>query len=366
MFNPSLNPERLDSPPDLKSRWQALRTAEPDLRIRDAAGRLGVSEAELLALDCGGPVTRLAADWGELIQLLPRLGPVMALTRNDQAVHEKRGCYRNISIEGNQGLVLDENIDLRLFLNRWHSGFAVTEEIRGRLRRSLHFFDAAGTAVHKVYLEENSDAGAYEALVERYCSKDQAPVQDVTPTPAAAGDRPDAAVDRDALMLAWRALQDTHDFFPMLKAHAVGRLQALRLADRDLAYPVQADSAERVLSAAAATGTPIMVFVGSPGVIQIHTGPVHAISKVGPWLNVMDETFNLHLRNDRVESAWVVRKPTADGVVTSLELYDGDGGVIAQLFGKRKPGEAELSDWRVLLSDLGAPAEAAAGVEAEG
>ncbi|MGZ8218608.1 hypothetical protein [Methylomagnum sp.] len=36
--------------------------AEPMLRIRDAAQRLGVSEVELVALGCGQTATRLLAD----------------------------------------------------------------------------------------------------------------------------------------------------------------------------------------------------------------------------------------------------------------------------------------------------------------
>ena len=43
----------------LKEGWAALRAAEPKLRIRDAAQRLGVSEAELLATRTGQGVTRL-------------------------------------------------------------------------------------------------------------------------------------------------------------------------------------------------------------------------------------------------------------------------------------------------------------------
>jgi hypothetical protein len=46
---------------------------------------------------------------------------------------------------------------------------------------------------------------------------------------------------------------------------------------------------------------------------------------MGPWLNVLDPGFNLHLREDLIASAWIVRKPTADGVVSSLELFDAGG-----------------------------------------
>jgi putative hemin transport protein len=95
-----------------------------------------------------------------------------------------------------------------------------------------------------------------------------------------------------------------------------------------------------------------MVFVGNPGMIQIHTGPVSNLKPMGPWFNVLDEAFNLHLREDHIDSAWVVSKPTEDGIVTSLELFSRDGTLIATLFGKRKPGQPEDLAWRDIVTGM--------------
>jgi putative hemin transport protein len=95
-----------------------------------------------------------------------------------------------------------------------------------------------------------------------------------------------------------------------------------------------------------------MVFVGSPGVIQVHSGTVTRLRMVGDWFNVLDPEFSLHLREPGVASAWVVRKPTVDGIVTSVELFDRDGETIALLFGKRKPGQPESEAWRRLVAGL--------------
>src|SRR5690554_4576258 len=110
---------------DLKTRWAEFRQNNPKVRIRHAAAALGVSEAELVATDCGDSVIRLDADWRTLLKELEQLGEVMALTRNDACVHEKTGVYRNVKVFDNRavGLVLDEQIDLRIFLQHWHHGF---------------------------------------------------------------------------------------------------------------------------------------------------------------------------------------------------------------------------------------------------
>ncbi|EGD00334.1 putative hemin ABC transporter protein [Burkholderia sp. TJI49] len=95
-----------------------------------------------------------------------------------------------------------------------------------------------------------------------------------------------------------------------------------------------------------------MVFVGNAGMIQIHTGPVANVREVGAWINVLDPGFNLHVREDMIAAAWVVKKPTSDGIVTSLELFDRQGDHVALLFGERKPGKAERDDWRALVATL--------------
>jgi putative hemin transport protein len=55
---------------------------------------------------------------------------------------------------------------------------------------------------------------------------------------------------------------------------------------------------------------------------------------------------------DHIDTAWIVKKPTIDGLVTSFEIFDHQGDAIAMLFGSRKPGQPELSSWRGLLDDI--------------
>lgn len=332
--------------------WQNLREKEPRVRARDAAALLGVSEAQLVASGCGHTATRLVGDWATLIEALPGLGRVMALTRNDHAVHEQTGEYRNVRIVGNLGLVLGEGIDLRLFLNHWHYGFAVNADPRSGAAESLQFFDGDGVAVHKVYLTPQSDRSAYQQLVAAYRSPDQSPRQITRVKPAPPPDRPDQDIDIAGLRAHWQALRDTHDFHDLLKMFGVTRTQGLRLAGTDLARPVETTTAPILLDSAAELLLDIMVFVGSRGVVQIHTGSVNNLKATGAWFNVLDSDFNLHLRQEAIASAWVVTKPTVHGPVTSLELYDSTGHAIALFYGKRKPGQPENPVWRALVTAL--------------
>ncbi len=341
-------------PDALLAAWGGLLSEQPRLRIRNAAEALGVPEGSLVAARSGAGVRHLRPAWEEALRGLEAVGPVMALTRNACAVHEKIGVYRNVEVHGPTGLVLDREIDLRLFFARWSRAFAVEEPGRGgEARQSVQIFDAAGQAIHKIYRIEDTDADAWEALLASLEADAQPRVVAWEAPLASPAPRLDAEVDVTGFLDAWEALEDTHDFFGLLRRFGVTRTQALRLGEaRGLTSAVPTQAVRAALERAAAASCSIMVFVGNAGAIQIHTGPVVRTVPTGPWFNVLDPGFNLHLKEDGLAAAWIVRKPTRDGVVTSLEVFDAEGGTVAQLFGERKPGVPEDLGWRALAEAL--------------
>lgn len=344
-----------------------IRTAFATLRAqgkrhKDAAEALGLSEGAAITAHAGVHdgvlrVTPLRAPWIDLLQALELCGPLLALTRNTSTVHEKTGVYRKVSASGPVGLALGEDIDLRLFFNQWHAGFAV-EEVAANAGNpsslSLQFFDSAGLAVHKIFARDATDRDALQSVIDTHADASLPAVFSAAPPKVAP--KPDAAVDAAGLNAAWADMQDTHEFFGLLKKFDVERQQSFRLTEGRFARRVATSALRDLLNEAAFDGTPIMVFVGSPGCIQIHTGPVVRIEPMeirgAQWLNVLDPGFNLHLREDSIDTVWVVEKPTSDGVVTSVEAFDRDGGLMAMFFGARKPGAAELEAWRAIVRKL--------------
>ena len=373
LMNPTMS--TLKPQAHLRQQFAALRSQ--GLRARDAAARLHVSEGEALiahaaslmppqeAADSRYDVTVLDADWLGMLRALEAVGRVMALTRNDAVVHEKIGVYRKLSAQGPVGMALGPEIDLRLFFAHWHTGLHVIERQAGQADlHSLQFFDAQGHAVHKVHLRPDSDLAALETLVQRHARPEARPVFS-TSEATAPGRRPDADIDALGLAEAWGDMHDTHEFFELLKRFDVDRLQALQLMAGIHTRRAPLSAAEHLLRTAAAQSLPIMVFAGNAGCLQIHTGPVHRVELLGPWLNVLDAGFNLHLRTDAIDECWLVSKPTDDGPVTSIELFDAQGRLICMFFGERKPGKPELPAWRHLAHDLARTGEAAARRQAE-
>ncbi|RUZ44596.1 ChuX/HutX family heme-like substrate-binding protein, partial [Mesorhizobium sp. M7A.F.Ca.US.007.01.1.1] len=188
----------------------------------------------------------------DLLTGLEAVGEVMALTRNDSAVHEKIGVYDKVVTGTHNAMVLGENIDLRIFPKVWAHGFAIEKRDGDEIRRSLQFFDAAGEAVHKVHLRPASSLYAYQKLVAALESSNQEPTVDISgPLPDDEIHGDEAAANLDDLRDRWSRLTDVHQFFGMLKTLKLSRRQAVRLVGQDYAWQLDNEAVRAMFHHAA-------------------------------------------------------------------------------------------------------------------
>lgn len=341
----------------LQKAWNDLKKLKPSLRIRDCAAELQVSEAELLATTVGDYSTMLSGDWTVLWKRLPELGRVMSLTRNEACVLEHKGTFQKIEVAGSPAHAMATvigPIESRVFFSSWKFGFAVRLQTPVGLQQSIQIFDESGVAITKVSLDANrteAQQAAFDKIVSDFRAEVQQTEIDIKqPTTSLTSNG--SEVDHSALINDWSAMKDTHDFFGMLRKHNVNRLDAVRLAEGKFTTELKKEVLRPMLEAAASEHLPIMVFAGNRGNLQIHQGKIVTVRMMDNWLNVLDPNFNMHLRTDLINSVWIVEKPTTDGTVTSIEVYDGNKELIVQFFGLRKPGIPELQRWRDLVGSL--------------
>ncbi|PKL78117.1 MAG: hemin-degrading factor [Ignavibacteriae bacterium HGW-Ignavibacteriae-4] len=337
--------------PSLKERYEQVIQSNPKLRIKEYADLLGISELELLASSLHDPAVKLQETPIEIYKELPKLGRVMVLARNENAVHERKGIFGKVQVHGSMGLILGEDIDLRVFFDDWKYVYNVEKEHNGKMLRSIQFFNKYGKPAQKVYLTDDSNEEEYQKLIETFRSDDTTlPVVEKGEKPKNYNAIED--IDFDKAISEWEKLEDTHNFQTILDTQKIKRLELIKRAPDNLAYRVYNDAVIDILHSAVDRQVPIMVFVANDDIVQIHTGEIKNIRLIENWTNIMDENFNMHLRNDLIAETYVLFKPTNDGVVTSLELYDMEGELAITFFGKRKPGIPELPEWQAIIAEL--------------
>ncbi|MEP4194809.1 MAG: ChuX/HutX family heme-like substrate-binding protein [Aliishimia sp.] len=325
---------------------------KPNMRERDIAESLGISEAQLLAAQLGQGVTAVTAHPDTVMHAAQTFGEVMALTRNVSCVHEKVGIYENYHPGTHAAMVLTEDIDLRIFPSHWQHAFMVEKELEdGGLRRSLQVFDAAGDAVHKIFLREGSLISAWDTAKGIMSLDEMSQTLDVAPRKPTEAPKADSS-KVDILRKEWERMTDTHQFMRLTSKLKMNRLGAYRIAGAPFVRPLPTTAIDTMLTKLQESGTEVMFFVGNRGCIQIHTGPLSSLRPMGPWQNVMDPRFNLHLRLDHVAEVWAVDKPTQRGPAMSVEAFDAEGMLIFQVFGVPKEGRDSRPAWRALVSEL--------------
>ncbi len=104
-------------------------------------------------------------------------------------------------------------------------------------------------------------------------------------------------------------MTDTHQFLRLVSRLKINRLGAYRIAGAPFAVPLDPSALNAALIACAGSAVPVMIFVGNAGCIQIHGGRIETLKEMGPWQNVLDPRFNLHLRLDQVAELWLVESP---------------------------------------------------------
>lgn len=333
----------IDDQQGLYQAWAQFTKENPKVRIRDAAKQLGVSEAQLVATRCGETSTRLRNDYDGIFSELESFGELLAITRNDTVVHETRGEYLSMRKRGNVAMFFKPGLDTRFFFDNWSSVFAVNENERF----SIQFFDRHGQAAHKIYMTEHTDLARYNRLVEKFRANDQYAQLMIDPIPSKSLP---AYLDGERLRADWAAIKNVHQASTIIRSSGCGDHQSVyRELGIDYACPLKPASIENLLQTFAERQLEIMIFAMGQYAVQSYGGKITETLYTGPWFNILDEKFNLHLRYDDIDAVWLIRKPSDDGWITSLDVFDKEGRELMVICANRSRGYPEREEWTKTL-----------------
>jgi putative hemin transport protein len=325
----------------------ASRLSEGARLAAFAASMMGPAEAEQAPFS----TVTLDEDWGALLRELVTLGPLRAQTHNDHIRMTRTGVCQQVHVLGSLAVTQGHELNLRISLPHWHGGFHVIEHTPEGEQHSLRFFDLAGQLLHCIHAQAQTDAKALEALVQRHARPDRHPlfVKQPVAYPSAQADH---LVDCLGLADAWSLMRDTREFANLLRRFGVTLAQSMRLMEGIHTQRTPLVAVQWLLQQAAQDEQVLRITAGNQGCVQIHSGRVCHVHATPHDIQVKDDDFGLRLRTDGIHESWLVSRPTDDGPVTSLELFDVQGGLIAIFQGERQPGLGQSPRWHRLTSQL--------------
>lgn len=236
-----------------------LREKEPGLRARDAASRLGVSEMELVA--CRESTNLLNPhEFRQILRDIISMGNWMWLARTEGAVLEVDSEVK-LDIDSPGPFVTLKSKILSIAIQSEFCRFiCLTRQEKGP-PLAVQFFDPAGNAILKVYLKAKSKLGEAEAKLKK----------SVIPKP-------------ECMDLEEFAIPQKKD--PI----SIGK-EIEKLFHRG------------VIEKAKTGKQPLRFQVENSGCVFCTTHVPGKLMMAGPWYNIMDRGFNLHLNEDLIAKA---------------------------------------------------------------
>ena len=360
---------------NLKERWDVLKkeAAEKKIRLfsRDAAKKLKVSEADLIATQCGGVKAggsiRLLEDWPKLLEAMIQWGQAKFITRNDAAVLENTDSIEKIDSHKDEVMSLyGKQNTLRCFLKQWKYAFAVSTEIRpGVMRESIQIYDKHGDAALKAFISEPPDS--FQKFKEAFKNSDQSTELFVENKSEPSKDRPSnpfQKVDKTSLETDWRSLKEVDAFPKLLSAYGLSKYEACEFVDNELAQKVSAKMLVELLREVASRELEIIALVENPGALQIYKGALIKFRRIDTWANILDPGVNIHIRTDLVKDGFILNRPQLTRNQEGQEqlhwqktshFFDHQGHECMSFSQDGKSHPSQSSQWEELLEKLEKP-----------
>lgn len=311
-----------------------VRQAQPNLGLRGWSRLLSCSEGELQASRLGHEKVRPLVDTFSLLYQLAGLGEVEIISFNQTGWARYTGRFAppDLCLDNPSCLGLEfrsSHLRLQLRMNHWYWGCVVEDQPPGQTTQSsLQFFNQSGQRFLKIQATAATSQPGWQRVVDNFARheasaqplfvEEQENRSDSTPQ------------DIAGFTQEWRLMQSPNQIDSLLKRHQADYLTALQHLGTKFAREVSLDSLQDLLRQVQwlpkGPNKPCLeASFFTSGCTQTVSGAIQP-----PRLQHKDWCLGyaegcLHLQAQRLEEAWVVRKPCEEGWVTSLELFDVAG-----------------------------------------
>jgi putative hemin transport protein len=316
---------------DIRKSFVSLRV-EKNHRHRDIASLLNVTEVELIDSHVGvtklesiksfpslARAIRLKPSWSNIIHDVRSFGEVMSLTRNVHAVHENLAFYKQTSFSDGVGMVLSEELTMRLMYEKWEHGYLFEECKSTVLQRSIQFFDEFGTPVHKIFLMPHSHHWFFDELAKRWADSNQEP----------------------GIIVQEKFEPDE----PIIKGGLVSIIEERYASQKEIIDP---DVVHSLLRSSVELKLPLICTVQNDGANQSHDGILDEVRDHNHWLHLINQQFNCHLQLALMPKMFINHQESP----YSIEMMNEEGFLLASIAVSAKATPADRQAWEELLDKV--------------
>ena len=287
----------------VKKEWTAFQSNNKKVRIRDAANQMKVSEAELLSTEVGADTFYLSVDNIEhFFKELFSVDKIMLLIRSNVVVHEVVVKPKSLQLQGDKILNIEDNKSLVLSFNDnlFKHIFYQKKVHSNKELRSFQIFDKKGAAVLKIYLK-GQDKSIFDQIALKYMVSYEYELQLDFKLSLVSDPKSNLIQKVDLYFINGEGILDSSEF----------KLKKAPL--------------RQILDDVSKSRLPVQVHGVGEGTIQYYRGVIKNIIDYGPWINVIDKDFNLHVLENELSESIIINYEITDCNYCSIEFFDREG-----------------------------------------
>tara|TARA_Y100001970_G_scaffold52986_1_gene67030 strand:- start:7757 stop:8674 length:918 start_codon:yes stop_codon:yes gene_type:complete len=281
----------------IKSEWHVFKSKSENkkIRIRNAADALNTTEANLLSTEIGKNATYLKInDYKSLLEDLLQIDKLMLLIRTDYVVHELIIETSNVNITNKRLFYKDQNSSIIEYnLEIFQYAFFENKKHGKKDLKSFQLFDKYGTSLLKIYLK-----GFKSELFDKIALKYKSDYK--------------------------YEIQKNDD---KKNQHGINK------------NPYNSDTSNNntlreILDISSNEEIPLEINAFGNQITQYYSGKIKNIVDFGPWINIIDKSFNLHVLEKCITRNIV--KYDKENKLFIIDLFDKSNDRVLEIKLKRQ------------------------------
>ncbi|MFA6700692.1 MAG: ChuX/HutX family heme-like substrate-binding protein [Thiomicrospira sp.] len=239
---------------------------------------------------------------------------------NSALEHQLVGRFQRLAQRKQRLISITPSIEATLFLNKWHH-IAIDDS---QAKPTLTLYDRRGEPLYRLKSLEERDSAAHQALrqhLQRHADGHEPPSLRQR-LPMRTHPR---AIETHALQHAWQNLQQPQDANQIFKAHAHNLNAVYHALSPRFSRPIALTHLPTIFEQCRRQALTLHLSARNPALVQSYTGRIRKLLQLEQSLLIADAGFKLQLKLDRIQQAWWLRTPSAQGTRYDLKLMDTFG-----------------------------------------
>ena len=307
----------------LKVEWSNFKSNSDNkkVRIKDAAEILYTNEAALLSTEIGEKIYFLKiSNFEDFFIQLSNIDKVMFLIRSQYVVHETTIIPSQIKYLNNK-LILSNSPDYTLIdydIKSFKYVFYEQKTHSGRTLKSFQFFNQFGTAVLKIYLRGKKDL-EFNQIAETFYT--------------------DYAYELQEEISCKPVIRQFSEFY--YSEYGIDN-NFIKKTDYEKNF------LRKLLELLTDNKIPTRIHAFGENIFQQYSGKIKKLIDFGPWINIMDKNFNLHVLEEKIIRSTVSHLISNENELLTISFVDDNNYKVLE-FG---PVEGFEDKFKILINKL--------------